>query len=596
MVTKIVLHNFKRFKDATFELHPHDLTLFVGGNNSGKSTILEALSIWEYCKNILIYVKGVHSVCRNGRCDGYGVTLDEFTPVNIPSFRYLWTRLKFQGSYTLSIDCHWVLPDGASKHLKIGLSLTQERLFVKKLESDVDSADQLPRIAYLPTFAGISSKEQRLSTTMRNSLIGQGLTGSVLRNQLLDLHGRYWDHYRDKRDSKKRISDRDLQWLREHEPYSLLNRIIYEVFKGQIQIEPFNENFHASIHVNFVRGQYIKNRFVPDEGTVKHDIMVEGRGFLQWLSVYTFAVSPDLDVLLLDEPDAHLHPSLQSEMLRKLREIQEKTNNQILLATHSSEAIKTFTANKIFSLQKTKSGHFTGYLSDDDDKVRVLSGIGTEYFPIMDAIQTKRKILFVENMSDADTLKGFCEKYDIWPSDLVVWPYANKHTERKHIFILLLDQIHDPLNAISLADRDNAEYAKTTSSLFDKSMKNDWTQGNSTLRYRAWRRWEIESYMIIPSAISRLIQKANPSKTLEECRTELDQYMSEELAIVVHDDVLLQSDRVQRNAPVFDMDAKAILNPICAHFHINKYDILDEINPTEICDDIKTMIAEIKSM
>ena len=369
MITKVILHNFKQFRNQTFELHLNDLTLFVGGNNSGKSTLLEALSIWEYSKNILIYVKGVNSVLTGGHCDGYGVTIDEFTPVNIPSFKYLWTKLKFQGSYTLSIECQWLLPNDDTRHLKIGLSLTQERLFIKKLESNVDSEEQLPRIAYLPTFAGISSKEQLLSPAMRNSLIGQGLTGSVIRNQLLDLHRNYWSLYHQKKGTKKRISEKDLRWLRENEPYSILNRIIYEVFKGQIQIEPFNENFHASIHVNFIKGTYVQNRFYPSTDAIKHDIMVEGRGFLQWLSVYTFAVSPNIDVLLLDEPDAHLHPSLQGEMLRKLEELQKKTGRQILVATHSSEVIKSFVPHKIYALRNTASG----YLTSEEDKVAILS-------------------------------------------------------------------------------------------------------------------------------------------------------------------------------------------------------------------------------
>ena len=85
-------------------------------------------------------------------------------------------------------------------------------------------------------------------------------------------------------------------------------------------------------------------------------------------------------------------------------------------------------------------------------------------------------------------------------------------------------------------------------------------------------------------------------ESIAECRANLSQFMQDQLSIVIHDDVLLQSDKVSRNAPLFDMDAKAILNPICAHFHIKKYDILDEINPNEICEDIKTLIAEIKSM
>ena len=535
----------------------------------------------------------MNSVLVGGHCDGYGVTLDEFTPINIPSFKYLWTNLKFQGSYILSIECQWILRDGTPRHLKIGLSLTQERLFIKKIQSDVTSYDELPRIAYLPTFAGINSKEQWLSTAMRNRLIGQGLAGSVLRNQLLDLQRRYWQHYFEHRGAKKRISDRDLRDLRENEPYSILNRILYDVFKGQIMIEPFNEKFHAFIHVNFIRGSVNShNKFIYSRSDVKHDIMVEGRGFLQWLSVYTLAVSPDIDVLLLDEPDAHLHPSLQSEMLRKLNDIQIKTQRQILIATHSSEVIKTFDAVKIYALDKAK----IGYLCDEDDKVRVLSGIGTEYFPIMDAIKANRKILFVENKSDADTLKRLCVKYDVWPNDVVVWSFANKHKERKHVFTMLLAQLHDPLHAISLSDRDNGLYEQTEQSLHDKSAGNDLVSGASKLSYMAWRRWEIESYLIIPAAIARLIQKRNPAKSVAECRSELDQYLQDHLSIVIHDDVLLQSERVTRNAPLFNMDAKDILNPICHQFSINKYDILDELQPNEICEDVKTLIAAIKSM
>lgn len=593
MITKVILHRFKQFRDQTFELHPNDMTLFVGGNNSGKSTLLEALSIWEYSKNILIYVKGETSVFDRGRCDGYGVTLDEFTPVNIPSFKYLWTNLKFQGSYTLSIECHWDLPDGSQRHLKIGLSLTQERLFIKKLDSNVTSIKELPRIAYLPTFAGISNKEQWHSEAQRSSLIGKGLAGSVLRNQLLDLYRRYWFFYHERRGTKKRISDRDLRDLRENEPYSILNRIIYEVFKGQIIIEPFNEHIHAYIHVNFIRGtlsHHGKFRYSPDD--VVHDIMVEGRGFLQWLSVYTFAVSPDVDVLLLDEPDAHLHSSLQGEMLRKLDELQQKTGRQILVATHSSEVIKSFEPNKIYALRKSDSG----YLSSEDDKVAILSGIGTDYFPMMDAINSNRKILFVENNSDAKTLKKFCEKYDSWPTDVVVWPTTSKHKERKQIFIALERQLHDNLQAISLSDRDNGNYENVSELLEDKGMKKEWHNGANMLRYRTWRRWELESYLIVPSAIARVIQRKNPHKTIDECRNELNEFLRERLSIVIQDAYVLQSDRVLQNRPLFDMDAKAILEPICNNFHFDKYDILDEIRPDEICEDIKNLIAEIKSI
>jgi AAA15 family ATPase/GTPase len=47
MIQKVRLKNFKRIEDETFNLT--DFDLLVGANNSGKSTLLQALAIWQYC-------------------------------------------------------------------------------------------------------------------------------------------------------------------------------------------------------------------------------------------------------------------------------------------------------------------------------------------------------------------------------------------------------------------------------------------------------------------------------------------------------------------------------------------------------------------
>lgn len=72
----------------------------------------------------------------------------------------------------------------------------------------------------------------------------------------------------------------------------------------------------------------------------KRDLMVEGSGFLQWVSVFVLATGPSVDVLLLDEPDAHLHPQLKKELVRRLAALVEGTGKQIFIGTHSSEIIR----------------------------------------------------------------------------------------------------------------------------------------------------------------------------------------------------------------------------------------------------------------
>ena len=43
-ITKVKLHNFKRFGDLTLNVNP-DITILIGDNESGKSTILQALDL-----------------------------------------------------------------------------------------------------------------------------------------------------------------------------------------------------------------------------------------------------------------------------------------------------------------------------------------------------------------------------------------------------------------------------------------------------------------------------------------------------------------------------------------------------------------------
>ena len=43
-ITKIKLHNFKRFKDLTLDVNP-DINIFIGDNESGKSTVLQAIDL-----------------------------------------------------------------------------------------------------------------------------------------------------------------------------------------------------------------------------------------------------------------------------------------------------------------------------------------------------------------------------------------------------------------------------------------------------------------------------------------------------------------------------------------------------------------------
>lgn len=78
-IESITLKNFKKFTSKTIKFH-QGLSLLVGGNNEGKSTILHALAVWEFCKTFLVINKGQGALQDMQHIDGVGLNIDEFTP------------------------------------------------------------------------------------------------------------------------------------------------------------------------------------------------------------------------------------------------------------------------------------------------------------------------------------------------------------------------------------------------------------------------------------------------------------------------------------------------------------------------------------
>lgn len=584
MIKKVIIKKFKRLVDETVGLHPEKLSLVVGGNNSGKSTLLHAIAVWQYSWSVIRFEKGEAALLHTFHGAGLGISLDDFTPINIPSFKYLWTNLKPGNSYTLTIDCYWDL-DGAEKHLCIGLAFGQDRLYVKNVGSNLIAGDKIPNIAYVPPFAGIANKEQWYAPAMRNRLIGQGLAGAVLRNQIIELFKANIEERKRRKGGRPKIKNSDLKWIRENDPYELLNQTMFWIFKGVLYPEKFNQEYHTHVSVGFRKGEIKNKRFVPFPSYTERDIMAEGSGFLQWLSVYTFALSPNVDVLLLDEPDAHLHCSLQNELLDRLKDITKKKHKQVIVATHSTEVIKGFDYQDIIHADK---GHYN-YLTNAERKAYVMSGLGTEYFLLLDEIKRHKKILFVENNWDAEILMRFCNKYSQWPSNLVIWSEANMHKERRSFFMELRDLIPD-IKAISLHDRDNGPYEQTRANLSIGDMS-DWSDANGEIRFRTWRRWEMESYLMGIPAMKRIYKRNNPGLTDEEVDTKFNTELTA-VSVVVNDDYL-QSDKTPSNQSLFLNDAKDMLHPLLRNLGMDKWDVIAEMTEVEIFEDVKTMVNEI---
>jgi len=445
-------------------------------------------------------------------------------------------------------------------------------------DSNLTETGAIPRLAYLPPFAGITSREARLTGAIRRRRIGEGLAGAVLRNLVLDM---YTDNLRERqrlREGRSKISDADLKRLRATDPWERLQEALRETFSAELAVAPFNEEYHSYIQVDVVKGRVtpFKIKRYPDYRV--RDLMVEGSGFLQWLSVYTLVLNPSIDILLLDEPDAHLHATLQDHLLSKLRELAEQSNKQAFVATHSSEILRNSDPRDIYEIRR--GGNGSGYLKTDQSKVALLAGLGSDYAPRVDKVRKTKHLLFLEGNSDFGVLKVFAEKLGLtWPDRWVDWKSASGHKERRHVFLALKEEIPN-LVCLSLRDRDEEHINTVGPRLEDKMMAAD-----GEFHCRKWRRRHIESYLIWPPAIAAV------AGSNEE---EVEARLRESFGIAVARDTFTRS-----NAPeaLLNIRGKYVLKEgeeaILGQLDVSAIDVARAMDPDIIPEDIKMFLDDL---
>lgn len=580
MITKLTVHNFKRFGSPTeFAFKPEGITFLAGGNNSGKSSLLQALAVWEFCRSVCELNRAGPSLYRGAKAQAIGINAAEFSPIALPNLKHLWTDLRLKGSgYSLRIRCDWQSADTTpqSKFLEFGLALVNDRLFLKQTSSNLLPGDKLPRLAYLPPFAGIGSREERMLPAARKRWIGRGLAGAVLRNLLYDFWTENIKAREDAKDTNGRISKKRLAIIRRDDAWEQLLQTLEEVFKIGITVNEFNEFYHDAIEIGIWDGQLVNKQFRKRSGSPVKDLMVEGGGFLQWLSVYALALNTELNILLLDEPDAHLHPALQGHLILKLGQLARENSKQVFLATHSTTILSETNLDRIFRVEARS------YLSNDGDRVKLFLGLGSAYAPRLDQLKRHKRLFLHDGPSDLEILQAWTATLNKhWPANIVCWKYTKERTARKILFDELKAEIPD-LKAISLQDRDDYNYNQTKQDLTFDNLPS-YEKG---LGLRRWRRRNIENYLLCPAAIARAAgcTEARVRKLLQNPHG---------LAIPVAPG-FTRSDCVQTLA---NTDGKEILTKhpksIMSTFGLDYLAIAKSMTANEIPDDAKTIIDQI---
>jgi hypothetical protein len=173
VLTKLTIRNFKRFTSAEIELG--NPVVFIGPNNSGKTTALQALALWEV---------GLRRSQKNGG-EGGTINRKDLTAVAIPNANLLWKDLHVQ-DVRIEIVVEGVTGD---RPWTCGLGFeyaNEESLYCRPLENTIAPPEAFTaRVVFLPPMSGLADREFVKQPGEIDFLIGQGRTAEILRNVCL---------------------------------------------------------------------------------------------------------------------------------------------------------------------------------------------------------------------------------------------------------------------------------------------------------------------------------------------------------------------------------------------------------------------------
>jgi len=119
-----------------------------------------------------------------------------------------------------------------------------------------------------------------------------------------------------------------------------------------------------------------------------------GLGLADLLIMITFALNTDHTLICLEEPESHLHPEMQKRFLSFLKGIE---NKQFIISTHSNIFLNSLVVDKIFHVQYMER---EVHLSDETTNAGILFNLG---YSVSDHLIADA-IILVENPSDIPVL------------------------------------------------------------------------------------------------------------------------------------------------------------------------------------------------
>ena len=465
MLTKLICRNFKRFGEVEIELG--NPVVFIGPNNSGKTTALQALALWEI--GLKRWSERRNGRLRPERLAGVTINRRDLISVPVPNARLLWHNLQIRdvqrvdGKRRIQNVRMDIIVEGetSGRQWACGLEFyyaNQEFFYCRPLRLPETDGKVLKRmavpeeaanlnVAFLPPMSGLASSETRLDPGAINVRVGEGRTAEVLRNLCYQV----------------------LQERGDNETWETISQQIEELFGVQLD-GPHYIPERGEIEMSY-----------RDKSGISLDLSSSGRGLQQTLLLLAYIGAHPGSVLLLDEPDAHLEILRQRQIYQKLTEWAAAHNSQIIAASHS-EVILNEAAGRDMVIAFLGAPHRI-----DNRGSQLLKSLKSISFEQYAQAEQAGWVLYLEGSTDLAILQAFAEKLEHPAQDILKRPfvhYVENQPRKAQEHFYGLREAKTDLVGFCLFDRIESEL-----------------QTNPEFREYQWKRREIENYIVCQKEI-----------------------------------------------------------------------------------------------
>jgi predicted ATP-dependent endonuclease of OLD family len=141
------------------------------------------------------------------------------------------------------------------------------------------------------------------------------------------------------------------------------------------------------------------------EDRIDREIYWAGFGFQVWCQLLTHLFrSHEASIVVIDEPEIYLHPDVQRQLLGILREL----NTDILLATHSVEIMGEADPSEILLVDKKRRS--AKRLKDIEGIQQACEALGSAQNVTLTQLARTRKIIFIEGTDDYTMIRRFARR------------------------------------------------------------------------------------------------------------------------------------------------------------------------------------------